>query len=246
MTDNQNNIPARSFAALLPLLVFLTVYIGTGIYYTLQGADFAFYQLPAPVAVLPAIVLSLLLAKEPLNKAINRFIGGVGHPDIIAMCMIYLLAGAFSSVAKATGGVDAAVGLGLSVLPGWALLPGLFLIAAVISTAMGTSMGTIAALSPVALGVAQATGISLPLMAGVILSGAMFGDNMSVISDTTIAATRSQGCLMRDKLKENFRIALPAAIATLILFFFLTRSSEVPAAEPFSWILALPYLVILV
>ena len=245
MTNNKNNLPSRSFSALLPLLVFLAIYIGAGVYHTLIGTEFAFYQLPAPVAILPAIVLSLLLAKESLNSAIGRFINGAGHPDIIAMCLIYLLAGAFSTVAKATGGVDAAVGLGLSVLPSWALLPGLFLISAVISTAMGTSMGTIAALSPVALGIAQATGISLPLMAGVVLSGAMFGDNMSIISDTTIAATRSQGCAMRDKLKENFRIALPAACATLLLFFFLTRATDVPAVAPFSWVLALPYLVIL-
>ncbi len=245
MTNNKNNLPSRSFSALLPLLVFLAIYIGAGVYHTLIGTEFAFYQLPAPVAILPAIVLSLLLAKESLNSAIGRFINGAGHPDIIAMCLIYLLAGAFSTVAKATGGVDAAVGLGLSVLPSWALLPGLFFISAVISTAMGTSMGTIAALSPVALGIAQATGISLPLMAGVVLSGAMFGDNMSIISDTTIAATRSQGCAMRDKLKENFRIALPAACATLLLFFFLTRATDVPAVAPFSWVLALPYLVIL-
>ncbi|MGL4600848.1 MAG: Na+/H+ antiporter NhaC family protein, partial [Plesiomonas sp.] len=101
MTDNKNNSPSRSFLALLPLLVFLAIYIGVGVYHTLIGTEFAFYQLPAPVAILPAIVLSLLLAKESLNSAIGRFINGAGHPDIIAMCLIYLLAGAFSTVAKA-------------------------------------------------------------------------------------------------------------------------------------------------
>ena len=196
--------------ALLPLLVFLALFIGTGTWLTLQGVEFAFYQLPAPVAALPAVMLALLMGREGFNKNLETFFKGVGESNIMAMCLIYLLAGAFATVAKATGGVDATVALGLSLIPGWCLLPGLFLISAFIATAMGTSMGTIGAVAPVALGVAQAAGIDPMLMAGTILSGAMFGDNLSIISDTTIAATRSQGAEMRDKFRENFKIALPA------------------------------------
>ena len=142
--------PAPSALALLPLGVFLTLFIGVGTYLTIQGVDFAFYQLPAPIATLPAIIVAILLSKEKINKAIEQFLNGVGHQDIIAMCMIYLLAGAFAAVAKASGGVDATVNLGLSLLPTSMILPGIFLISAFIATAMGTSMGTIAAVAPVA------------------------------------------------------------------------------------------------
>ncbi|KJY81491.1 sodium:proton antiporter [Vibrio galatheae] len=234
-----------SAKALLPLAMFLTLFIGVGSYLTLQGVDFAFYQLPAPVAALPAIVLAILLSKEKLNKAIEQFIHGVGHSDIIAMCLIYLLAGAFAAVAKATGGVDATVNLGLSLLPPSLILPGMFLIAGFIATAMGTSMGTIAALAPVALGVADAAGIDHALAAGAVLSGAMFGDNLSIISDTTIAATRSQGCEMKDKFKENISIALPAALVSLLVFSSLSSPSEVPATTEIEWFKVLPYLTIL-
>ncbi|MGO3799920.1 MAG: Na+/H+ antiporter NhaC family protein, partial [Vibrio casei] len=181
-----------------------------------------------------------------INKAIEQFLNGVGHQDIIAMCMIYLLAGAFAAVAKASGGVDATVNLGLSLLPTSMILPGIFLISAFIATAMGTSMGTIAAVAPVALGIAQSAGMSVPLTAGVVLSGAMFGDNLSIISDTTIAATRSQGCEMKDKFRENIRIALPAAIITLIIFAFSSTATQTPATGEIEWLKILPYLTILV
>lgn len=143
--------------------------------------------------------------------------------------MIYLLAGAFAAVAKATGGVDATVNFGLSMLPAELILPGIFIISAFIATAMGTSMGTIAAVAPVALGIAQAADMDVALTAGVVLSGAMFGDNLSIISNTTIAATRSQGCQMKDKFRENIKIALPAAIVALVVFAASSNSSEVPA-----------------
>ena len=238
--------PAPSALALLPLGVFLTLFIGVGTYLTIQGVDFAFYQLPAPIATLPAIIVAILLSKEKINKAIEQFLNGVGHQDIIAMCMIYLLAGAFAAVAKASGGVDATVNLGLSLLPTSMILPGIFLISAFIATAMGTSMGTIAAVAPVALGIAQSAGMSVPLTAGVVLSGAMFGDNLSIISDTTIAATRSQGCEMKDKFRENIRIALPAAIITLIIFAFSSTATQTPATGEIEWLKILPYLTILV
>lgn len=220
--------------------------MGVGSYLTWQGVEFAFYQLPAPVAVLPAVVLAIALSKEPLNRAIEQFLRGVGHSDIMAMCIIYLLAGAFAAVAKATGGVDATVNLGLALLPASLILPGLFVISAFVATAMGTSMGTIAAIAPVALGIAQAADLNLGLTTGVVLSGAMFGDNLSIISDTTIAATRSQGCHMRDKFKENIRIALPAALLALVVFTFSSQTAQSPQTSDIEWLKVLPYLTILV
>ncbi|EOD9427725.1 Na+/H+ antiporter NhaC family protein [Vibrio harveyi] len=245
-SKNSNKAIAPSAVALLPLVLFLALFIGVGTYLSLQGVDFAFYQLPAPIAVLPAVILALILSKDKLNRSIEHFMRGVGHQDIIAMCMIYLLAGAFAAVAKASGGVDATVNLGLSAIPTSMILPGIFLISAFIATAMGTSMGTIAAVAPVALGIAQSAGMSLPLTAGVVLSGAMFGDNLSIISDTTIAATRSQGCEMKDKFKENIRIALPAALVALVIFAFNSTATQVPETGPIEWLKVLPYVTILI
>ncbi|QYJ74699.1 Na+/H+ antiporter NhaC family protein [Shewanella sp. FJAT-52076] len=243
--DTQGNASAASFVALLPLFLFLALFIGAGVYFTSQGVDFAFYQLPSVVAILPAIVLALLLSKQKLNQAIDTFIGGIGHSNIIAMCLIYLLAGAFASVAKATGGVDATVALGLSLIPSDLLLPGFFVIAAFIATAMGTSMGTIAAVAPIALGVSQEADISLPLMAGAIISGALFGDNLSIISDTTIAATRTQGCNMKDKFRENLIFALPASLITLLAFTLAGQGEANVAPQSVDIVKVLPYLCIL-
>ncbi|MCE7613821.1 Na+/H+ antiporter NhaC family protein [Vibrio fluvialis] len=237
---------APSAVALIPLIIFLALFIGVGTYLSLQGVEFAFYQLPAPIAILPAIIIAFLLSKDKLSRSIEHFMHGVGHQDIIAMCMIYLLAGAFAAVAKASGGVDATVNLGLSAIPTNMILPGLFLISAFIATSMGTSMGTIAAVAPVALGIAQSAGMSLPMTAGVVLSGAMFGDNLSIISDTTIAATRSQGCEMKDKFKENVRIALPAALIALVVFAYHSTATQVPQASSIEWLKVLPYITILV
>ncbi len=244
MTDSSPQ-PA-SAKALLPLALFLVLFLGTGLYFQNEGVEYAFYQLPSPVAILPAIVLGILLSKQAFEERINTFVAGVGDNNIITMCVIYLLAGAFSTVAEATGGVDAMVVLGLSIIPAAFLLPGLFIIAGVISTAMGTSMGTLAALAPVVLGIGEATDISLPLLAGVLVSGAMFGDNLSIISDTTIAATRTQGCTMRDKFRANLKIAIPAAIIT-ILWLVTYDTSEAPLKIPDAnlW-LSLPYFAIIV
>ncbi|MGL4473732.1 MAG: Na+/H+ antiporter NhaC family protein, partial [Shewanella sp.] len=235
-----------SIIALLPLTVFLALFIGAGLYFQAQGVDFAFYQLPSVVAILPAIIIAVLLSKQRLNQTIETFIAGIGHSNIIAMCLIYLLAGAFASVAKATGGVDATVALGLSLIPSQLLLPGFFVIAAFIATAMGTSMGTIAAVAPIALGVATQAGISLPLMAGAVMSGALFGDNLSIISDTTIAATRTQGCEMKDKFRENLIFALPASLITLVVFTLLGQGHVELASQPIDFVKVIPYLTILI
>lgn len=235
-----------SLLALLPLFVFLTLFIGAGVYFHLQGTDFAFYQLPSPVAIFPAIILAIIISKQKLNNAIETFIGGIGHSNIIAMCLIYLLAGAFASVAKATGGVDATVALGLSLIPSYLLLPGFFIIAAFIATAMGTSMGTIAAVAPIAVGVSEQAGIDLALMAGAVMSGALFGDNLSIISDTTIAATRTQGCAMKDKFKENLIFAIPASVITLVLYGIMGQGQVELASQSIDFLKVIPYLTILI
>ncbi|WP_434928188.1 Na+/H+ antiporter NhaC family protein [Shewanella sp. HL-SH2] len=241
-----NSSPTASFIALLPLFVFLGLFIGAGVYFQSQDVDYAFYQLPSVIAILPAIMLALLLSKQKINNAIETFIEGIGHSNIIAMCLIYLLAGAFASVAKATGGVDATVALGLSLIPADLLLPGFFMIAAFIATAMGTSMGTIAAVAPVALGVADQAQIEYALMAGAVMSGALFGDNLSIISDTTIAATRTQGCDMKDKFRENLVFAIPASILTLVAFSFAGQGQATIAPQQIEFIKVLPYLTILI
>lgn len=232
--------------ALLPLGLFLALFIGSGLYYQAADVEFAFYQISAPVAILPAIVLALLFQKGQLNERIETFISGVGDNTIITMALIYLLAGAFASVAKAVGGVDATVNLGLSVIPSSLVLPGLFVITAFVATSMGTSMGTIAAIAPIAVGVAEATDLSLLLTIGTVVGGAMFGDNLSIISDTTIAATRTQGCEMRDKFRLNFKIALPAALLTLVWLFIQGSSAQMEAPGDYELIRVLPYLAVLV
>ncbi|MCJ8168768.1 Na+/H+ antiporter NhaC family protein [Atopomonas sediminilitoris] len=240
-----NSTPRASAWALLPLLVFLALFLGSGLYHSHIGTDFAFYQLKAPVAALVALLVALCLGRESLNRKLDTFIAGIGDSTIILMCLVFLLAGAFAAVTKAIGGVDATVSLGLSLLPEQLILPGLFIVAAFLATAMGTSMGTIGALAPVAAGFAQATGLDMPLTMGAVIGGAMFGDNLSIISDTTIAATRSQNVGMRDKFMLNLRIALPAAIATLLLLAWLGTGAQSEPRESANVWLVLPYVAVL-
>ncbi|RKF18818.1 Na+/H+ antiporter NhaC family protein [Alginatibacterium sediminis] len=246
MSHHRNLEIKASALALLPLLVFLSLFVGVGTILHLQKVEFAFYQLPAPIAILPAIVLALYLSKERLNDAIEQFLKGMGNSNIMTMCLIYLLAGAFSAVSSASGGVDVVVNLALHAVPSWFLLPGFFIVSGLIATAMGTSMGTIAAVAPIALGLAQSAGIEPVYMAGAVLGGAMFGDNLSIISDTTIAATRTQGCDMKDKFRQNVFIALPAALVTILLLFALGQSTPIATAPIENWYNALPYLAILI
>ncbi|GAB7024375.1 Na+/H+ antiporter NhaC family protein [Salidesulfovibrio brasiliensis] len=232
--------------ALAPLALFLTIFIGTGVALTAGGTEMAFYQLSATVAILPAIVWALAMGRDKLSDKINIFIRGMGDSNIVTMCVIYLLAGAFAATAKAIGGVDATVHLGLSIIPASMVLPGLFVVAAFIATAMGTSMGTIAAIAPIAVGVAESSDLGPALLVGTVVAGAMFGDNLSMISDTTIAATRTQGCAMADKFKMNFKLALPAALATMALLFTLGASGTVQSGGEYSLLKVLPYVAILV
>ncbi|WP_419572316.1 Na+/H+ antiporter NhaC family protein [Rheinheimera sp.] len=232
--------------SLLPMLLFVALFLGTGLYLQSQGVDYAFYQLPGPVAIIPALVLAILLFKAPLNSAIEVAVRGAGNSNIITMCFIYLLAGAFAAVAQATGGVDAVVNAGLSLVPAQFLLPGLFVISALVATAMGTSMGTIGALAPIAVGLTQQANLEPALVAGVLLSGAIFGDNLSIISDTTIASTRTQGAEMKDKFRENLKIALPAALLTLVIFVLIGQNESQVTVNEFNWTGVLPYAAILI
>ena len=228
----------------MPLIVFLTIFLGSGIYHSLIGTEFAFYQIKAPVAALPAIILAALVYRGKLNQGIEEFLKGASHPNLILMFMVFMLAGAFASVSSAIGSVDATVQMGLSVITPSFVLPMLFVISAFIATAMGTSMGTIAACAPIAFGFAQVTEIPVVYAIGAVVGGAMFGDNLSMISDTTIAATSSQKVQLRDKFSVNVWIAVPASIVTILIYIFNTGSSSPVEYKDFNWILVLPYIAV--
>lgn len=236
-----------SFIGLVPFIIFILVYLGSGILLQSQGVEMAFYQLPAPVAVFVGIVSAFVLFKGSINHKFNSFLKGCGEENIIIMCIIYLLAGAFAGVSRAMGGVDATVNLGLTYIPSQFIAAGVFLIAAFISTATGTSVGAIVALGPIAVGLAEKSGVYMPIVLAALMGGAMFGDNLSVISDTTIAATRTQGVEMRDKFRVNLAVALPAAVITVILLLIFGKPEFIPEAEVYSYnlIKVIPYILVL-
>ncbi|MBE6053629.1 MAG: Na+/H+ antiporter NhaC family protein [Clostridium sartagoforme] len=229
--------------ALIPLAVFLGVYLGSSI----LAKDF--YAVSIIVPFLAAALTSLLMnRRESFEKKIEIFCKGAGNTNILLMVIIFILAGAFAQVAKDMGAVDSTVNLGLSLLPSSLLIPGMFIIGCFIALSIGTSMGTIVALVPIAVGIAGKIGIETALAVGAVVSGAMFGDNLSIISDTTISATRTQGCEMKDKFKMNFIIVLPAAIITTILFMILTRNTGVISLDTLSFniIKIIPYILVIV
>ena len=228
--------------ALLPIGVFLIIFLGAGIVFK------DFYAMPAIVAFLIALFVAFLQNKElSFNKKIEVIAKGVGEENIITMSLIFLCAGGFSGAVTAAGGVDSTVNLGLSLIPAHFAVAGLFLIGCFISVSMGTSMGTIAALAPIAVGISEKTGFAPSICIGAVVCGAMFGDNLSMISDTTIAAVKTQGCEMKDKFKANFFIVLPAAIITVLIFWFVTRNMNFQLEENLSYSLweVLPYMVVL-
>lgn len=234
--------------ALIPFLVFIAIYLGAGIFMQVKGVEMAFYQFPAPVAIFIGIVVAFIMLKGSIEEKFTDFVKGCGEENIIIMCMIYLLAGAFATVSKAMGGVDATVNLGLSLIPARFITAGVFLISCFLSLATGTSMGTIGAIAPIAIGVADKAGLNLVLIMAAVVGGGMFGDNLSIISDTTIAATRTQGVEMRDKFRMNFLIALPAAVITFILLLILgSPETVVPIGQlDYNFIKVLPYILVLV
>ena len=227
--------------ALSPLIVFLVLYLATSII----AQDF--YKVPIAVAFLVSATYALLTVRGTMNERIKIFAKGAGNSTMVLMLAIFILAGAFAASAKTMGAVDATVNLALKYLPEQAILPGIFLASCFISLSIGTSCGTIAALTPLAAGIAQQSGISTPMMIGLVVGGTYFGDNLSFISDTTIVATQTQGCSMKDKFRVNISIVAPVALVMLIVYFFLGESVSTPAevGEANFW-LVLPYLAVVI
>lgn len=228
--------------ALMPLLVFLCLYLVTSIIVN------DFYKVPITVAFLVASVYAVATTKGlSLNDRIIQYSSGAANKNIMMMIWIFVLAGAFAQSAKAMGAIDATVNLTLHLLPDSLLLAGVFLASCFISLSIGTSVGTIVALVPVAVGIASKTDVGIPFMTALVIGGAFFGDNLSFISDTTIAATRTQGCQMRDKFKMNMLIALPAAIVVFVYYIFYGSNVEILAPESnIEWGKVIPYIIVLV
>ena len=233
-------------SALLPFLLFIVIYLGAGLYFQSQGVEMAFYQFPSVTAMFIALLLAFCQGKGSIDQKFTIFARGAANENVLTMLIIYILAGAFSTVASAMGGVEATVNLGLSVIPVHFLAAGVFVISAFMGTATGTSMGTISAIVPIAVGVADKSGLSLPLFLGACVGGAMFGDNLSMISDTTIAATRGAGCEMRDKFKMNGAIAGVSAVIAIIIFVIVgSGTSTITESYDYSLIKVVPYIFIL-
>lgn len=233
----------RNALSLLPLGIFLLVYLGTSII----AGDF--YAVSVIVPFLAAALTALIMnRKVKFDEKLEVFCKGAGESNVLLMILIFILAGSFAQIAKDMGAVDSTVNLGLSLLPSSLLIPGIFVISCFISLSIGTSVGTIVALVPIAVGIADKTGIETALAVGAIVGGAMFGDNLSIISDTTIVATRTQGCEMKDKFKMNFKIVLPAAILTVIILVLLTKNAKIVSLETleFNILKILPYIIVIV
>lgn len=239
----------NGWLALSPLLVFLCIYLVSSI------AVNDFYAVPISAAFLIASIYAVLITKgKSLEERISIFSDGAGNRNVLLMIWIFVLAGAFAATAKGIGAIDATVNLALRILPGNLLYAGLFIAACFISMSIGTSVGTIVALVPVAAGIAEELALSgvtgpfagTPFITAIIVGGAFFGDNLSFISDTTIAATRTQGCSMSDKFKANIRIVGPAAIIVAVLYIILGSSiSAAPAAGPIDLMLLVPYVLVI-
>lgn len=244
---DQNEKIKPSGKALIPFAVFIFLYLGVGIILETSGTEMAFYQLPAPVAIIVGVVVAFIIFKGSIEEKFSQFAKGCGNENILIMCFIYLFAGAFATVAKSMGGVDSTVNLGLSFIPAQYITAGLFVIAAFISVATGTSMGTISTVAPIAIATAEKAGLNMTLIVAAIIGGAMFGDNLSVISDTTIAATRTQNCELKDKFKVNFYIALPAAVLTFVLLIIFGKPETIVPMQKLDYniVKVIPYILVL-
>ncbi len=232
----------KALLALSPIAIFLVVYVVASII----AGDF--YRVPISVAFLITSLYAICITRGiTLRQRITLFSEGAGQPDIMLMLWIFILAGAFASSAKAMGAIDATVNLTLQWLPDNLLLTGLFIAACFISLSIGTSVGTVVALTPIAAGIAESTGASVPMLVGIVVGGAFFGDNLSFISDTTIMATRTQGCRMSDKFRANSKIVVPAAVLVLLGYIVLGTQIHAPQDVPQVDVLkVLPYVVVLV
>ncbi len=233
--------PAPSFIALFPLILFFALYLSVSI---IVGD---FYKMPITVAFTIASVVSVAMCSGyPLAERVTHFSRGASDKNIMLMVWIFILAGAFAQSAKAMGAVEASVNLTLDILQSSMLLVGIFLAACFISFSVGTSVGTIVALVPIAQGMAQKVGLDVSYLTAIIVGGAFFGDNLSFISDTTIAATQSQGCSMKDKFRANLRIVLPAAMVAVVIYAVQGGSVHYPAnIEDVEWLRVLPYLSVI-
>ncbi len=252
-SKNKNTgAPKANGLALIPIVVFLVLYLGTGIYFEYIDPveeQMGFYIMSVVVAFSIALITAFAQNRSlNFDQKIHVCAKGIGDDNITIMLFIFLAAGAFSGIAQQAGGASSTANLLLSFIPGQFAIPGLFLIASLISMAMGTSVGTISILVPIAAEAAANGGLSLPLCVGTVVGGAMFGDNLSFISDTTIAATKTQGVKMKDKFRTNFRIALPAALATLVILIIIALSGGSASMGEYSYNLfqALPYFAVLV
>lgn len=234
------------FIRFTPVLLFISLFVGSGIYFTWLGIPNAFYQLSPITAIIPAIALAWVLHRGTTQQKMHDFLDGVRHRDIVTMCIIFLLAGAFSEITKQIGSVDATVNFALSFIPSQFLLIGLFLVAAFISTSIGTSLGTIATIAPIGFVLSEQVGISSALCAATVVGGAMFGDNLSIISDTTIAAVMSQEADMKQKLKLNATVALFSSIITIILLIFRANTQVVVDVKNYNITLIIPYILLIV
>ena len=232
--------------ALLPLLVFLLIFVGSGVYFSSQDVEYAFYQISPTVAILPAIILAFLLSKNKFTERLDNFLQGVRDPNIIIMCLIFLLAGGFSEVAKSIGSVEATVNWSLTIVSVDILLPSIFLLTAFMATAMGSSMGVIAAMGPLAMSLGQQAGLDSAWCMGAVVGGAMFGDNLSLVSDTTIASVNTQGANLKRKFLLNTIIAVPAMLITIVILYFVAEPSGDFVSHDYNFIKILPYIVILI
>ena len=232
----------KGIIALSPIVVFILFYLVTSII----AGDF--YKIPITVAFMVSSIYAISIFKDmPLMQRINSYSRGAATEQMMLMIWIFVLAGAFAHSAKNMGSIDATVNLALSFLPPQMIFAGMFLAACFISLSIGTSVGTIAALTPIAVGLAQETGVDVAMMTAIIVGGSFFGDNLSFISDTTIMATQTQGCRLSDKFRVNAFIVVPAALVILVVYFFLGQDTAAPQQIPdVEWIKVIPYLTVLI
>lgn len=249
MEEKENLLKEReaSGIALLPLLLFIVIYLGAGIILQSKGVAMAFYQFPSVVAMTIAVVVAFIMYhKTGINENFSLFARGAGEENIMTMLMIFLLAGAFSSVAGAMGGVQSTANLGLTIIPARFIVPGIFVIAAFLSTATGTSMGTVGAIVPIAYQMGKTADLNMAFVMAAVMTGAMFGDNLSMISDTTIAATRTQGVQLKDKFRTNAWLSLPSAVIAIVLMILFGDAGSAVGTLDYNIVKIIPYILVLV
>lgn len=237
------NYGAKAFA---PLLVLLFLYFGSGVVYTVLGVENPFRQISRDFCLIVAILVCIAMGKGTMQEKTSAFAKHCANPGVMMMILIFVLAGSFAGICKEMGAVTSTVNLGLSLIPKRFIVSGLFLLSSLMSLAMGTSTGTMAAVAPVAIGFVEAANLNMAMVMCAVIGGSCFGDNLSVISDTTIAATQSCGCAMKDKFRMNGLIALPAAIVAVVLYAFFTGNGDISGEFSYELIKVVPYVAVLI